>query len=227
MRPTLDFVQQRFNHFNAMCFEGQLPMVKLRISTARTYLGQLQYQRKRNLFGFTRVTDLTLSISKHYDRPERDIEDTIIHEMIHLYILVNKLRDTSAHGPVFRSIMDSINHRFNRQITISHKRSEEELSQDTSKHRHYLCVSTLRDGQKGVTLTTATHIFALWRGIASFEQVVDYQWYVTSDPWFNRYRRSRTIKIYAADPAELQHHLADAQPLVKEGSRIFVKRDEH
>jgi len=224
MRPTVEFLQERFAQFNALCFGGQLPEVAIRVSKARTYLGQLRYQHKRNWLGIKKISDLTLSISARYDLPENEVEDTLIHEMIHLYILVKNLRDTSAHGPLFRGMMDSINQRFHRGISVSHRRTVEEMNQDTQKRTHYICASLLDDGRTGVTLTTTTHIFDLWRGIAVFPRVKAFKWYVCRDPWFNRFRRSRTIKVYAVDPAELRKHLATARELVMEDGRIVTKR---
>ena len=61
---------------------------------------------------------------------ERLLEDTIIHEMIHYHILSNQLQDTSAHGKLFRKMMDDINARFGRNVTISHKPTEEEREKD-------------------------------------------------------------------------------------------------
>lgn len=224
MRPTVEFLEDRFACFNEQCFGGELPQVRLRVSTARTYLGQLRYQRKRQLFGGTRITDLEIAVSRRYDLPQSEVEDTLLHEMIHLYILIKNLRDESTHGPVFRKLMNAINQRFGRHITVSHRRTEEEMNQDTQRRAHYVCVSLLHDGRVGVTLTTAAHIYKLWHAIASFAPVRSVRWYVTTDPWFNRFRRSRTVKIYAADPAALNQHLQTARQLEMENGRIVFKK---
>ena len=55
------------------------------------------------------------------------IEDTILHEMIHYHIAVNQLRDTSAHGRLFRREMKRINAEGNRHITISYRLSKDQL----------------------------------------------------------------------------------------------------
>ena len=44
------------------------------------------------------------------DLPEREVEDTIIYEMIHYHIGYNWLEDASAHGPLFLSIMNEDRH---------------------------------------------------------------------------------------------------------------------
>lgn len=226
MRPTVEFLEERFARFNQLCFGGELPQVRLRVSSARTYLGQLRYQRKRRLFGATRITDLEIAVSQRYDMPQCEVEDTLLHEMIHLYILVKNLRDESTHGPVFRKLMTAINQRFGRNITVSHRRTEDEMNQDTQRRNHYVCVSHLRDGRVGITLATPSSIFQLWRGIAAFDAVRSSQWYVSADPWFNRFRRSRTVKIYAVDVAALNQHLQTARQLEMEAGRIVVKKTQ-
>lgn len=62
-----------------------------------------------------------LRINTRFDLPEDLLQDTILHEMIHYYIAVNHLRDTSTHGQLFRREMKRINEQGNRHITISYR----------------------------------------------------------------------------------------------------------
>ena len=119
MRPTLPYLQQKFDYFNELCFGGQLPQVRLRLSRARTFMGQLRYKRDRKLWLRTTYTDLTISISTYLDLPESEVEDTLIHEMIHLHILLSGLRDTSTHGVLFRAKMREFNVKFGRHLRLS------------------------------------------------------------------------------------------------------------
>lgn len=41
-------------------------------------------------------------------RPHSEVKDTLLHEMIHAYLFLRKIRD-SDHGPRFQAIMDAIN----------------------------------------------------------------------------------------------------------------------
>ena len=225
MRASLDFITDRFDYFNSLCFAGKLPTVALRISRARTYMGQLRYMNKRNLFGMKKITNITLSVSSRFDMEQDVIEDTLLHEMIHLHILVNQLRDSSAHGPLFRSIMDVINKKYGRNISISHRKTEQDQASDTQRRRHYICVSTLTDGRTGITLAQPSAIFRLWREISLFPLVKETRWYVSTNPYFNRFRRSRTVKIYKADRQELLSQLATARPLRNENGHIFAVKE--
>ena len=122
MRATIPYIQEKFDTYNALCFEGKLPAVPLKLSRARTFLGRLEYKRKYNFWGrVTKCTDFLMRVSTYYDLPEDQLDDIIIHEMIHYYIAYFCIKDRSAHGPVFRSMMKDINKKYGRHITISTK----------------------------------------------------------------------------------------------------------
>lgn len=123
MIPTCDYVQRRFDEFNAQCFGGELRPIPVRLSRARSFLGQIAYRRERRLFRRDRFADFTLRISTHFDLPEDVLDDVILHEMIHYSILSRQIKDTSAHGRLFRSMMNDINSRFGRHITVSYRRT--------------------------------------------------------------------------------------------------------
>lgn len=220
MVATLDYVERKFNEFNHTIFGGRLKPLPFRLSNARTFLGQLRYSRKRSFWGGWKYGNFQFVISAGKEMDERLLEDTIIHEMIHYHILSNQLQDTSAHGKLFRKIMDDINARFGRNVTISHKPTEEEREKDREIRRHLICTSRFADGRTGITIAARTRVFMLWNEIPKFPGVVECKWYSSLNPYFNRFRRSQTVKIYLVDREELERQLADALPLVKEGGTI-------
>ena len=224
MRPTLIYLEQRYDYFNCLCFGGQLPKIRLRLSNARSFVGQLRYKRKRSLLMRQKIEDLTISISVRYDLAEEEVEDTLLHEMIHLYILLSGQHDTSTHGVLFRSKMREFNERFGRHITVSHHATAQMHEQDRQRRRHYICISHLKDGRRGITVAMPSAMGRLWQQIASLPEVEECQWMVSTDSYLNRFRRSRSIKIYRADMKEVSQHLADAQPLVRSDGHIFVAR---
>lgn len=129
MIPTVSYIQSRFDEYNTRFFGGTLPPAPIKLSHARTFLGKLTFTKHRSwLFGPTRYENFVLRINARIDLPEDLIEDTILHEMIHYYIAVNHLRDTSAHGRLFRHEMKRINAEGNRHITISYRFTKEQLA---------------------------------------------------------------------------------------------------
>lgn len=96
------------------------------------------FKRRRLLGGGMENYDFKLQISTQIDLSECELEDTIIHEMIHYYIGVHQWRDTSAHGRLFRQMMNDINERFGRQVTVSHQSTKAQREQAVDKVAHYL-----------------------------------------------------------------------------------------
>lgn len=199
MKPTTDYVSARFAEFNRRMFNDTLPEVDIRLSRARTFLGQLAYRRIRQKDGSVRYGDFVLKISNLIDREQKIIDDTILHEMIHLEILHGQQADTSAHGAIFRRRMAQINHDFGRHITIRHKVTESEHEADTRRRVHVIGKVMLRDGTRGLLVPAHTRI-ALFRAMmACHPQVAAIEWITTTDPYFNRYPRTLSPKFYRID----------------------------
>ena len=127
MALTIDILHAWFRQFNADYFGDELPVPRILLSKARTRLGTMSYRRVRKLLRWT-YTDFTIRISTYYECSEREYQETLLHEMIHYYIGVNKLKDTSAHGQIFRDMMNTINEKYGRHLTISHKCTNEQKS---------------------------------------------------------------------------------------------------
>lgn len=122
MIPTVDYIQSCFDEYNVLFFNGTLSPIPIKLSNARTFLGKVTFVKRRKwLFGEWVYSNFKLRINTRFDLPEELIQDTILHEMIHYYIAVNHLRDTSTHGQLFRREMKRINEQGNRHITISYR----------------------------------------------------------------------------------------------------------
>ena len=87
MIATNKFVKERFDKFNILIFKGALPDIPPRIKT-----------RWKS------------------EQKQRELEDRIIHDMIHLYITHMKITDTGKHGLVFRRITERINREYSRNV---------------------------------------------------------------------------------------------------------------
>ena len=118
MRASIEYVQRKFEEYNALMFGGHMPMIPIKLSDAKTFLGLCVSKVKRLSDGRKQHYDFEMRINTRIDLPENVVEDIIIHEMIHYFIGYNGLCDSSAHGTIFRSIMKTINANFNRNISI-------------------------------------------------------------------------------------------------------------
>lgn len=211
MTPTLDYIRQKFNEFNRLCFKGELPDVPIRLSNARTFLGQLAYKKRRTWTGKIEYYDYVLKISTRVDMPEREVEDTILHEMIHYYIKVNNIKDSSTHGRVFRQIMNSINSRFGRNITVSYKLSEDQKKQAVDKRPkwHVLAIARFNDGRTGIKILPKyqDRIENFKQKVFLIPGVSSVEFFFTHDPFYNRYPVSSAIKLHIISEDELNAHL--------------------
>ena len=211
MTPTLPYLQEKFSYYNALCFDGRLPSIPILLSKAKTFLGRLEYRRRRGLLGRETYCDARIRISTRYDRTDAETDDVLIHEMIHLYILVKGIKDTSTHGQRFRQIMTDVNTRFNRNIRISHKYFDKlsnhlAASDDNKKGKmHYVGLSKLVDGNVGVTVA-GRNVRMIARLLPARYRIVETRWYLTDDPFFADYPVSRKGTIYKIKPQDMLIH---------------------
>ena len=208
MTATIPFIQETFDRFNALCFEGELPAVPIVLTKAGTFLGKLEYKSRCGFFGMVPSHyGFRLKISTGFDLSESELEDVVIHEMIHYYIAYRNLRDTSAHGRTFRRIMEDINSRFGRHITVRHRA---EPQRNLVRRSHNVCVSTFEDGKLGVTVCASAWVPKLERLLPLHYRVAKMEWFESRDPFFNRFPRAHTPKIYRVTKEELAEHLPDS-----------------
>ncbi len=221
MIATAAYVEQKFREYNAAIFGGVLSVPPIRISNARTFLGQVRYKRRRKLFGKEEKYDFTLCISRRYDLPQNQLDDVIIHEMIHYYIDTRRMSDTSAHGRVFRSMMDGINRKFNRNIAVSARHAQPSEADGKAQSRLTLfCAVSLADGKTGVAAVARTRIFEMWDCFAKSPDVAAAKWYASHDPFFAKFPKYRSPKVSIVPKEELDAHLENAIPLKRSGKTI-------
>lgn len=217
MKPTVQFIEDKFSQFNAMMFGGQLTMPPILLSRARTFVGQCAAKKRRTLFRGTELFDFRLKFNVCFDLSEREWEDTIIHEMIHYHIGVNKLKDTSAHGKLFRQIMTTINQRYGRNLTISHRSTPEQKEQiyGSRKVWHVIALVSFADGRKGVKVLPRirqriqTYRSAMLRD----SRITSVDLFLSNDTYFNRFPNSSALNVVMAKEEEFMPHIAQADPL--------------
>ena len=221
MEANVDFIRNRFQTFNQKMFGGELPLPIIKTGKARRSLGTMACDKKRTAWGKVTNCNFRMTISTMFDLPEDEIEDIIIHEMIHYYIMYKQLNDTSAHGKLFRQIMTSINSKFNRHVYVSRK-GDNTAAYNSDKPR-YICITELKDGRTGITVAAKTRIFELWKMIPALFHTKKETWYWSCDPYFNKYPSCIKPKIYIADKKEIESHLENAMELQNNGRVIKRK----
>lgn len=216
MRPTQSYIQQKFEEYNHLCFEDKLPPIRIVMTRARTYLGLCFYRTQRGLLGRKRYYDFCLRFSTLFDLPEEVIEDVILHEMIHYYIAYNRLRDTSSHGRLFRQMMNDINTRYGRHITISRRLTTDERAEANSRRRpHVVAVIRLQDGRVGIKVVPRTRerFVGFRQQMLRVPDVSSVDFYMTDNPFFNAYPTSVALRVYFLTEQELAEQLRDARQI--------------
>ncbi len=226
MKPTVEYLESKFDEFNALMFEGSLPRIPITLGNAATYIGQCTFRTRRKLFGGTEHYGFRLRFSKRFDLPEQEVEDTVIHEMIHYYIRLNGMRDTSAHGKLFRQMMDNINRRFGRHVTISHRttREQREAALDKRPKWHVVAVVSFRDGRRGLKLLPRIkeRIIAYNRTVGGSRDIAGIEYYLENDPWFNRFPTSSAFNVFFAPMDEVLQHISGRKVLRVTGRKVEI-----
>lgn len=203
MKATIEFLDKRFEKFNRIIFKNALPLPLMHISSARTYMGQFKVERSGSIIGKRREI-YHLTLSDRYDLEESILEDVVIHEMIHFLIHHKKIRDTSSHGPHFRTLMMEINKRFGRHITVSHRCTQEQLESDTAKAHSIICLCTMSDGRKLVCRVSQSKVFEIHHAFQDWDKVEREEWFWVYGSYFNRYRKVLTPRLFAVDDKGLE-----------------------
>ena len=221
MKATIPYVEKKFEEFNRLMFDGKLPMLPIELSDAKTFLGVCVYKKRRTLLGKTVCYDFKLRINTRIDLDEAEVEDIIIHEMIHYYIGYHGIVDTSAHGRVFREMMKGINERFGRHIKVSHRPTQEQKEQLCGKRRRWRMVAfvVFKDGRTGIKVLPriAEKVVNYYNVVGRESCIERIEMYMTDDVFFNRYPSSSALRVHYIDRTEAERHLAGAERWVCDG----------
>ena len=214
--PDIEFLSQTFDYFNRLIFKNPLPVPIFRIRNVKSFAGQFRCTTKYNrITKRYETSDYIITLSNHRKRARREFEDIIIHEMIHFLIAFNGEKDTSPHGYMFMTLMNNINKRFNRNVTVSirHNKSEINAKEEddlksvrTVNHRvekSYICLAKMTDGHELLARFSTTVIHQIERGLKEWDKVISWEWFYSKDSCFNDLPRCRTLKLYTPTDKQL------------------------
>lgn len=220
MRADIAYIKRKFNEFNDLCFGGELPPLPVRLSNAGRALGLFVHPRVYPAWKPRGRGECHLRISTRFDLPENEVEDTIIHEMIHYYIWYKKIPDNAPHGNAFRSKMAEINRLHGRRLSVSHRSSAGQLDSDRHHRNNYICVQHWKKGGHTLTVCARTCIFDIHRIMTMQPELESVEWYWSMDPWFNRFPVSRTAKMYLLSEEDYRSRFATATPCECDGHML-------
>lgn len=218
MKATIPYIEQKFEEFNQQMFAGQLPKLPIELSDAKTFLGVCAFKTRKGKDGKKICYDFKLRINTRIDLPETEIEDTIIHEMIHYFIGYNQLEDASAHGPMFLHMMNSINAKYGRHLSVSYKVTKEQREQaiDAKQHWRVVAVVKFKDGRYGIKVLPRIQqrIVNYYTKVGSSKDVERVELYMSNNVYFNRFPNSSVLNAHYVDIEEINNNIRGAEPLV-------------
>ena len=221
MRPTLQYILDKFDYYNHLCFDGQLKRPPIRLNTRYGSMGLTQGRWNVASDGTTSWTDLSIEISVRRDLPEMEYIDTLVHEMIHYYILSNNLQDDSPHGKLFHRKMEEITRRHGIRITLAFDPSEEEMVKTVTRYR-YVCVAEMDDGHTAFAVVARNKVFEFWQLIPRIKGVKEVRWYASNRQVFEKFPVAVSPWLMMIDADKMHHYLTGAQELENTGTMVKV-----
>ena len=211
---TVELLKEWFTRFNTSYFGGEMPVPRLALSKARTRLGTMSFSWRRTLLGIKK-TGFTIRVSTYYECTEREYQTVLLHEMIHYYIVYKNLRDTSAHGKVFLSIMQKINREHGWNIGVSASVRGKTVSQTAQTGKQLVVLAlTMTDGTHMMTVVNLRSAPTIDRQASMTPQIASHRWYSTTLPQFSTFPKVRTLRARKVTNEFYESTTAAMTPLV-------------
>lgn len=193
MQASVNQLKEWFSSFNERYFDGELPMPVIAVGNSRTRLGSMSWRRRKRQL-FKSDDSYVIRVSNYFDMDETHYKNVLLHEMIHLCIVHRKIRDTSAHGVVFRKMMESIN-ADGWHVTVSARMDGNARRNGTQKKRQRLILATVTTGGKHIlSVVNPRYAAAVGKAIGASREIVSLSWYVSDDDYFAPFPVVRTPK---------------------------------
>lgn len=222
MRPTLQYFIEKFEFYNQLCFGGKLTIPPIRLNTRKAIMGVTKGQCHIDERGNGHWENISIEISVRMDLPEYEYIDTLVHEMIHYYIMSNNMTDDSPHGSLFRAKMEEITRKHGIRITIAFEPSEEELVKTKTRYR-YVCVAEDVDGQMYFAVVARNKVFDFWEMLPQIERMKEVHWYLSDRAIFDKFPVAVSPRLMLIDADKIHHYLTGAMELENTGDVIKVK----
>ncbi len=198
MQVSTDWIEKHFHTYNRDYFGGALTPPRFIVGNARLRLGSMSHRVQKKPRGnrsskSVRTEDTyTIMMSNYYDLPERTYQETLLHEMIHLYIAQQRIKDTSAHGEVFQRWMKEINsHGWN--ITVS-ANNDLPIAERNKNRTHVVLALQTHTSQNVFCVINWRHVMTIEKRTPWKRFCKEHAWYTTTDDYFNSYHECRTLR---------------------------------
>lgn len=202
MKITVEYLKQRHAYWiekldrAGICEADKFNKVEIIVRKhCRSYEG-LFHRKWVKVNVRRRVRDRIIIYQQPVEMSVKDIDDTLVHEMIHQYIIQNNLPDTSTHGNLFRDFMQRINAAFPDELGISIIGKELHVMKGPGTKTHKLILVWMKNGEcwccKIMTSRFPLFINYMKRITSSPEtNIKDYLFCESNDMYFDDLRECR------------------------------------
>ncbi len=198
MDISINYLIAAFDKYNTLIFNSKLKQPNFKLSKAKTYFGL--FTCKRMFYNKNITFDNTIKISTLYNRSKDEIDDTLIHEMIHYYIATQKLCDTSPHGKIFIKIMKHINKEYHRNIKVSSKTMNNCQITDSKENNYLILALELKNEKYYLSSVNIKNKINLEQDLRKEKKLIKaYHWYITNDTYFMQWPKVRTLRAKRVD----------------------------
>lgn len=222
---TISLLKEKFTLFNGQIFAGRLPEPVFSLCEVKTFVAQYKSSVRHLPDGRREHYDHQIRFSTLFPLSERELEDTLIHEMIHYFIAYNGLEDRTAHGPLFKALMANVNEFHGRGITISHRTMPGTTPASTAAKWHIVAILHFSSGELGVKVLPRVipKVVKYYRDTLKATNVSAIDLYLHNDPYFNRFPTSVGRRCHLLSSSDATAHLAGARRLHVEGNRLIQR----
>jgi len=211
MQVTTALLRTWFDELNDRFFGSELPVPCLAVGNSRTTLGTMRCRRRRVSL-LKRQVVYTIRISNYYERSADDFRNVLLHEMIHYYISVKKIKDTSPHGRVFRQLMAKVN-AAGWHVSVSERRSMDVAERNRRRIRPAVVLSMYtRSGARLLTVVNSGYVVRMENRLRHQREVVSWQWHTSTDTMFNSWSRVRTLRARRVGEVDFNNILCLTEP---------------
>lgn len=190
MKPTVEYLQKQYKHYNELIFRNSLPMLPIVLTNQRNPLGNTEFHQ---LPSGEKVA-VCIRITSRYDMPEAFHLSTLVHEMVHVYISVRHLHDDDTHGKIFQKIIKAINDKYDMHLDIALEDNSMLVMQEP-RRRRYFCLLSQTDGSKGIVVAAKNKVPSFWRVPETLPTVEEYHWYISTNPYFSQFHTQSAWRV--------------------------------
>ncbi|MGI6233032.1 MAG: SprT-like domain-containing protein [Prevotella sp.] len=219
MQITTQWLQEWFGRFNQHYFDGMLPVPILKVGRSRTRLGSYSYKRIRKGFKLVKK-DETIILSNYYDLSELEFKSVLLHEMIHYVIDYTRLKDTSAHGVIFRGMMARLN-RDGWDIRISHRGANitpraGNVNRGKAHKAHLIMAIEKTNGIFMIAAVSRSAYSRIERVLHLAPDIRAHHWMISNDSWFDNKPTVRSPRAIPVSEETYRKLTQEAVPLFED-----------